>query len=284
MKYIQFALTVTLILASLGISCKMVDIDKGIAEVIQIESKRMKFSDLNAQVNEVSGSITFEAHISSDYPIQRIELWGDWSGTMDLEDVIEIDELGPELFQNADMELFSFDMATYWNMWESLTTDSASDKDDGRRGFSQNISVYSAGTWGLFLVQNPSVELDRDYRFSIWHKTNKDNSLFLQIAGSTIEDVSLEEEIPGTNGDWKYTAIDFNYNDSNSVQARIATKTTGSFWVDDVSLREIITENIQLDADPSFELNLPPGTYRWHILVIDTEGAEKSKMLTVTIP
>ena len=242
----------------------------------------VRFGDLEPATGGVS-PVNFSATITSTMPIKSVYLLVEDEGVFTREAVMSSDVLQGEMLSNQDFESFSLDIATYWSIWESLSTNASFSSDTGYQGFSQRINVEDKGSWGIFIFQEADLSAGKEYQWSFWYRTDGGTSLSAQVAGDGLSEVFHEMEIPGTFGQWNCKTLIFTAEESREVKLRILSEHSGTFWIDEASLREVDEKSDLLEVTPNFELSLAPGTYRWYLEAVDMKGAGRSKMMTLTV-
>jgi len=247
------------------------------------EDDRVVFDNIVAS-SSAGSSVTFSAGITSTVPIKSVSLWIEKDGIWVLEDTLTFDVLLEDIFLNGDFETYSIDIATYWNIWQSLTADIEFSKDiHGYAGNCQKIVVNDPGSWGVFIFQEVALEALKEYQWSFWYKTVGGASLNAQVTGEGIEDILLEEELPVSNGKWQHGYINYETDVDENVKLRVASESAQTFMVDKSEIREVVTKSSDKEVEASFGVDLDPGTYRWYIEVLDEKGALFSDVMTVSV-
>ena len=280
MFYLSRGIVIVLVAYLFFSSCRIEDIEKNEnLAVTNLKQQGIRFEDLSEEKNQENGSITFTGKVISDKPIKTVSLWGEVEGSFERIELKEIDVLGEEMILNSGFENFSIDIATEWSIWTSLSTAAIFKSDIGYIGSSQHILVSKVGLWGLYLFQKPEFVRDKKYRLSFWYKTSDANSLYIEIGGDHINESIYKKEIKGTSEKWEKVIYDFYSNEGDIKQARIGTDNVHEFWIDELSVREIINETEEFQIDFNFEASLNENITRWYVVASDTTNTKKSFIL-----
>jgi hypothetical protein len=143
----------------------------------------------------------------------------------------------PLLF-NGSFETFSGTLATGWSLVTDGVVGSVAAADTGVTGLAQKMTITSPGGWGLYLYQRPPLELNKTYEWTVWYKTSGATAIWAQITDAPVSQVVLSQALPGTNGVWKQQTLTFTYTNALADQLRISSNAAGTFWVDELTLRE----------------------------------------------
>jgi hypothetical protein len=91
---------------------------------------------------------------------------------------------------------------------------------------------------GCISISRSSLELDQRYKWTFFYKTGGANAVWAQIGDAAFNNVVLFKELAGTNGVWTQRTFTFTYTNARADLVRFISNAVGTFWVDELSVRE----------------------------------------------
>jgi Big-like domain-containing protein len=189
-------------------------------------------------------------------------------------DGFSLREVDAPLLSNGSFESFTGKVATGWKFTKDGIISASIAKATGLTGLGQKIVIASAGTWGLYLHQQVVLKLNAHYEWTFSYKTSGANTVWAQITDSTVGNLVLSEELPGTNGVWKQRTLTFTYTNARADLVRMASDAVGSIWLDGFSLREV---GAPIVANGNFEFFSNSVATGWRVTADGVVGATVAK-------